>query len=41
MPYRVYYLMEWDIEYTDELGEWRDGLTEGEQELVERTGTRL
>jgi hypothetical protein len=26
--------MEWDIEYTDELGEWWDGLTEGEQESV-------
>jgi hypothetical protein len=34
MPYRVYYLIEWDIEYTDEFGEWWDGLTEGEQESV-------
>jgi hypothetical protein len=26
--------MEWDIEYTDEFGEWWDRLTEGEQESV-------
>jgi hypothetical protein len=26
--------MEWEIEYTDELGEWWDGLCEGEQESV-------
>ena len=26
--------MKWDIEYTDEFGEWGDSLTEGEQESV-------
>lgn len=26
--------MEWEVEYTDEFGEWWDGLTEGEQESV-------
>lgn len=26
--------MEWDIEYKDEFDEWREGLTEGEQESV-------
>jgi len=26
---------EWDIEYTDELGEWWDGLTESEQESID------
>lgn len=26
--------MEWDIEYTDQFGEWWDGLSEGEQECV-------
>jgi|GEM_PF-2138519 len=26
--------MEWEIEYTDEFGEWWDGLSEGEQESV-------
>ena len=26
--------MEWEIEYTDELGEWWGGLSEGEQESV-------
>jgi len=26
--------MEWDIEYTDEFGEWWDGLAEGGQESV-------
>jgi hypothetical protein len=24
--------MEWEIEYTDEFGQWWDGLSEGEQE---------
>jgi len=32
--------MEWDVEYTDEFGEWWDRLTEGEQESV-RAGVRL
>ncbi|MGA2222933.1 MAG: type II toxin-antitoxin system RelE/ParE family toxin [Syntrophobacteraceae bacterium] len=26
--------MEWDVEYTDEFGEWWDSLTDGEQESV-------
>ncbi len=26
--------MKWDVEYTDEFGEWWDSLTEGEQESV-------
>ena len=26
--------MKWDVEYTDEFGEWWDNLTEGEQESV-------
>ncbi|MDR3557308.1 MAG: type II toxin-antitoxin system RelE/ParE family toxin [Syntrophobacteraceae bacterium] len=32
--------MEWEIEYTDEFGQWWDGLTEGEQESV-RAGVKL
>lgn len=32
--------MSWDVEYTDEFGEWWDGLTEGEQESV-RAGVKL
>jgi hypothetical protein len=40
--------MKWEIEYTDEFGEWWDGLTEGEQEsarasvkLLENIGPSL
>ena len=29
--------MKWEIEYTDEFGQWWDGLTEGEQESVRAT----
>jgi len=32
--------MKWEIEYTDEFGEWWDGLLEGEQESV-RAGIKL
>lgn len=32
--------MKWDVEYTDEFGDWWDGLTEAEQESV-RAGIRL
>jgi hypothetical protein len=40
--------MEWEVEYTDEFGEWWNGLTQGEQEaitayvgLLEQRGPRL
>ncbi|MDA8140609.1 MAG: type II toxin-antitoxin system RelE/ParE family toxin [Desulfobacteraceae bacterium] len=29
--------MKWEIEYTDEFGQWWDGLSEGEQESVRAT----
>jgi len=32
--------MKWDVEFTDEFGEWWDGLTKGEQESV-RAGVKL
>jgi hypothetical protein len=32
--------VKWDVEYTDEFGEWWSGLTEGEQESL-RAGVRL
>jgi hypothetical protein len=25
----------WNVEYTDEFGEWWDGLTEGEQDAID------
>ncbi len=32
--------MKWEVEYTDEFGEWWDGLSEAEQESV-RAGVKL
>lgn len=29
-------LMEWEVEFTDEFGEWCEGLSEGEQDAVDR-----
>jgi len=48
MPCGVLLIMTWEVEYTDEFGEWWNGLTEGEQvaidagvELLEKHGPTL